>query len=88
MVIVDSANHVAFPYGSSLLIMEGGKAHMVGTPDSTIVMTGFGDDFRDIACFGPGVKGMWADLSSKVSLPVVKCISRRSAGPLQQCNIL
>jgi len=68
--LLDSANHVAFPYGSSLLIMEGGKAHMVGTPDSTIVMTGFGDDFRDIACFGPGVKGMWGGLIIKGLAPV------------------
>jgi hypothetical protein len=60
----------AFGYGTSLIIMEGGKAHMVGTPDSTIVMTGFGDDFRDIACFGPGVKGTWGGLIIKGLAPV------------------
>jgi hypothetical protein len=45
--------------------MEGGQAHMVGGADSTIVMTGYGDDFRDLACFGPGVKGMWGGLIIK-----------------------
>ncbi len=61
---------IAVIYGTSLIIMEGGKAHMVGKKDSTIVMTGFGDDFRDITNFGPGVKGMWGGLIIKGLAPV------------------
>jgi len=33
-------------------------------------MTGYGDDFRDLACFGPGVKGMWGGLIIKGKAPV------------------
>jgi hypothetical protein len=50
--------------------MEHGSANMVGKSDSTIVMTGFGDDYRDLACFGPGVKGTWGGLIIKGMAPV------------------
>jgi hypothetical protein len=33
-------------------------------------MTGLGDDFRDINCFGPGVRGMWGGLTIKGKAPV------------------
>jgi hypothetical protein len=65
-----SASYNAWNYGSSLMIMEHGKAHLVGTKDSTIVMTGFGDDYRDILSFGPGVKGSWGGLIIKGLAPV------------------
>jgi hypothetical protein len=66
----DPAALNAWSYPASLIIMEGGKAHLVGTKDSAIVMTGFGDDYRDIMSFGPGVKGMWGGLIIKGLAPV------------------
>jgi hypothetical protein len=57
-------------YGGSIIIMEGAIGHLVGTKDSTVVLTGYGDDFRDLACFGPGVKGMWGGLIIKGNAPV------------------
>ena len=57
-------------YGSSIIILEGAIGHFVGTKDSTIVMTGYGDDFRDLASFGPGIKGSWGGLILKGRAPV------------------
>jgi len=75
------------PYGSSLSLWKVEKPKWSERLIQRIVMTGFGDDFRDYRVFRTWRQGDVGRTYHQRSRSCVKCISRRSAGHFKQCNI-